>query len=87
MSEFFLAINPPRTTAQQQKTAIINGKPRRYDPPSLKAAKCLLLAALAAHKPKEAYTYRQGVRFGIIKPTARKVVFYFERCEKPEGGQ
>ena len=43
---------PPKTTAQQQKTAVIGGKPRRYDPKKVKEAKHDLLVLLFQHKPK-----------------------------------
>lgn len=54
--KFFLDLVPPRTTAQQQKTAVINGRPRRYDPKSVKAARALYMAALAPHRPREPYS-------------------------------
>lgn len=47
MIEFFMAMKPPTTTAQQHK--ISNG--RFYDPPELKAAKAKLRDHLIPHRP------------------------------------
>ncbi|MDO5785690.1 MAG: RusA family crossover junction endodeoxyribonuclease [Eubacteriales bacterium] len=49
--EFFMPMNPPTVTHQEQKTGIRNGKPFRYDPPELKAARSKLTAHLAKHVP------------------------------------
>lgn len=51
--EFFMPMNPPTVTHQEQKTGIRNGKPFRYEPPELKAARSKLVAHLAKHKPTE----------------------------------
>ena len=32
----------------------------------------------------DCYTYRQGVRFGLVKPGSQKVEFYFEKISKTE---
>ena len=50
--EFFMPMDPPTVTHQEQKTGIRNGKPFRYDPPELKAARAKLTAHLAKHKPE-----------------------------------
>lgn len=52
MPQFILHIEPPATTAQQQKTAVIAGRVMRYDPPKVKAAKRLLAVALMQHRPR-----------------------------------
>lgn len=52
--EFFMPMIPPTITAQQQKTRVVAGKPYRYDPPELKAAKAKLTAHLGVHAPAEA---------------------------------
>ncbi|MBR1810778.1 MAG: RusA family crossover junction endodeoxyribonuclease [Clostridia bacterium] len=51
MIEFTLHTDPPRVTHQQQKTAVVNGKPRRYDPPELKAARALFEWLLKRYAP------------------------------------
>ncbi len=56
MTEFFIAIIPPTVTHQEQKTGVRNGKPYRYDPPELKAARAKLEAHLAKHVPEHKYT-------------------------------
>jgi Holliday junction resolvase RusA-like endonuclease len=48
-------MTPPTVTAQEQKTGIRNGKPFRYDPPELKAAKQKLTAHLSRFKPDKPY--------------------------------
>lgn len=52
MTEFFMPMIPPTTTAQQHK--ISNGQ--FYDPPKVKAAKAKLLDNLALHVPAIMYT-------------------------------
>lgn len=52
MTDFFLPMIPPTVTAQEQKTGVRNGKPFRYDPPELKAAKAKLLDAVAKYRPE-----------------------------------
>ena len=32
---------------------------------------------------RDCYTYRQAVRFGTVKPTPKKIVFYFETLQTP----
>lgn len=34
---------------------------------------------LPATLERDCYTYRQAVRFGMVKPTPKKITFYFER--------
>ena len=50
---FELPIDPPRTTHQQKKIAVVNGKPHIYTPARLSAALSVLGWSLATHKPKE----------------------------------
>ena len=49
----FLPIDPPRTTHQQKKVAVVHGKPVIYQPSRLKNAVSVLGWSLAPHKPKE----------------------------------
>lgn len=53
--EFFMAMNPPTCTHQEQQVRVVNGKPVFYEPPELKAARQKLTAHLAKHKPFEQY--------------------------------
>ena len=48
--QFFLAMTPPKTTAQMHKVAIRGGKPVFYDPPVVVEMKAKLAAHLSAHK-------------------------------------
>lgn len=51
--QFFLDIEPPTATAQEQKTTVRGGIVRKYDPPKAKAAKALLAQALKPYVPPE----------------------------------
>lgn len=50
---FFIAIIPPTTTAQEKKINIIKGKPVLYDPPAVRTAREKLIAYLSEHRPAE----------------------------------
>ena len=56
MIEFFLPMIPPTVTHQEQKTGVRNGKPYRYEPPELKAARVKIRDAVARYKPKAPIT-------------------------------
>lgn len=53
MSEFFLDIIPPRTTAQQKKVSCWGGRPKYYEPKNVKDAKKILIDALLPFMPAE----------------------------------
>jgi Holliday junction resolvase RusA-like endonuclease len=53
MNNFILKCNPPITTSQEKKVAIVCGKPRFYEPKRLKEAKQLLINLLKEHTPQE----------------------------------
>jgi Holliday junction resolvase RusA-like endonuclease len=53
MIVFKLNCNPPVTTSQMKKVAVVNGKPRFYEPKQLKKAKQLLISLLEEHAPQE----------------------------------
>lgn len=55
MTEFFMAMKPPTVTHQEKKVAVVNGKPKYYEPPDLKAARAKLTAYLSEHVPDEKY--------------------------------
>ena len=58
--EFFMAMEPPTSTHQEKKVAIIKGKPVFYDPPKVQEARQKLIGHLVKHKPKK--QYETGVR-------------------------
>lgn len=60
VTEFFMAMEPPTTTAQMKKVTVRNGKPHYYEPPTVKHAKAKLRAHLAPHRPEA--PYENGVR-------------------------
>ena len=49
---FFLAMEPPRTTAQTAGVAVQKGKPHFFKPEPLKEAERKLRAGLAPHRPE-----------------------------------
>lgn len=38
-----------------------------------------MLEAMPATLERDCYTYRQAVRFGVVTPTPKKIMFYFEK--------
>lgn len=50
--EFFLPMEPPKTTHQMKKATVKNGRIRFYEPPALADAREKLLAHLGAHRPQ-----------------------------------
>lgn len=64
VTEFFMAMEPPTSTAQEHKVTVIKGKPVFYDPSEVRAAKQKLIGHLAKHKPQK--RYESGIRL-IVK--------------------
>ena len=56
MTEFFIPMKPPTTTAQEHRVTITEGKTYFYDPPAVKDAKQKLAAHLSKHVPDKPYT-------------------------------
>ena len=56
MIEFFVPMKLPTITAQEQKIGVRNGKPYKYDPPELKAARVLFRDQLRKFAPPEPIT-------------------------------
>lgn len=61
--KFRLDMVPPTATAQQQKTAVIGGHVRKYDPKNVKTAKETLLVLLMQKRP--AKPLEGALRLGI----------------------
>ena len=55
-TEFFMAMEPPTSTAQEKKVTTVSGKPRFYEADNLKAARAKLTSHLAKHVPATEYT-------------------------------
>lgn len=53
MIKVILKCDPPITTSQEKKVAIVCGKPRFYEPKRLKEAKQLLISLLKKHAPQQ----------------------------------
>ena len=56
MTEFFIPMIPPTTTAQEHKLTVVNGRPHFYDPPEIVDARQKLLAHLSRQQPAAPYT-------------------------------
>ena len=55
MTEFFVSIDPPRTTQQQHRVSSARGYPVFYDGENLETAKKMLAVVLSTHRPREPY--------------------------------
>lgn len=49
--EFFIPMKIPTVTQQEHKVAVVNGKPRFYEPAELKAARQKFFDAVCQHRP------------------------------------
>ena len=49
--EFFIAMNPPTSTAQMKQVRVVNNKPVFYDPAPVKEARKQLIGHLSLHRP------------------------------------
>ncbi|MBE6926883.1 MAG: RusA family crossover junction endodeoxyribonuclease [Ruminococcaceae bacterium] len=74
---FFIAINPPTTTAQMKQVRVVKGKPIFYDPPAVKAAKDKLSAYLSVNRPQKPF---EG-------PLSLRVMWLFPRGKSHKNGQ
>ena len=78
MIEFFVPMKKiPTTTHQQKKVAVVNGKPKFYEPQKLKEARCLFLNLLAPYTPNEK----------IEGPIRLTVKWLFPKIKKATHGQ
>ena len=74
--QFFMAMDPPTTTAQMHQVRVIRGKPVFYDPPEVEQARQKLTAFLAQYKSGHK-KYRTGIRL--------MVKWCFPKGEHPDG--
>ena len=49
--EFFIAMNPPTSTAQMKQVRVVNNKPVFYEPAPVKEARKQLIGHLILHRP------------------------------------
>lgn len=75
--EFFIAIDPPTSTAQMKQVRVVKGKPIFYDPPAVKAARNMLSAHLAIHKPEKPMT----------GPVSLRVLWLFPKGKSHKNGE
>ena len=59
--------NPPKTTAQQQKTAVRNGYVTKYDPPAVKQAKEYLTKLFMPYSPRRSKIFKGASRLFFYK--------------------
>ena len=74
---FFIAMNPPTSTAQMKQVRVVKGKPIFYDPPAVKEARSVLSAHLAVHKPSKPLT----------GPISLRVLWLFPKGKKHRNGE
>ena len=74
---FFIATNPPTSTAQMKQVRVVKGKPIFYDPPAVKEARSVLSAHLAVHKPSKPLT----------GPISLRVLWLFPKGKKHRNGE
>ena len=75
MIQFFMPMVPPTVTHQEKQVAVVNGKPRFYEPEELKTARAKLRDYLAMHRPEA--PMEGGVRL-VVK-------WCFPRGNHPDG--
>lgn len=75
--KMFLLLDPPRTTAQMQKVAVVHGKPRFYKPDSVLKAKGELITFLKPFRLKEP----------LKGPVELRVTWYFPKDSKHKHGE
>ena len=75
--EFFIAIDPPTSTAQMKQVRVVKGKPVFYDPPAVKAARNMLSAHLAIHRPDKP----------MSGPVSLRVLWLFPRGKHHKNGE
>lgn len=61
-SSFFISMNPPTVTHQEQKTRVLNGKPIRYETAELKEARAKLTAYVGQHVLERSVQKRDEIR-------------------------
>lgn len=83
---FFMEIEPPKTTAQEKKICVVGGRPRFYEPAKLKAAKLQLMTELKKFAPKEPLRGAVSLRCTWIftKKTLPKKEGYEYRVSRPD---
>ena len=75
--EFFIAMNPPTSTAQMKQVRVVKNKPIFYDPPAVKEARNALSAHLALHKPAKPMT----------GPISLRVIWLFPKGKSHRNGE
>jgi Holliday junction resolvase RusA-like endonuclease len=74
---FFIAIDPPTSTAQMKQVRVVKGKPIFYDPPAVKEARNVLSAHLAVHKPDKP----------MAGPVSLRVLWLFPKGKSHRNGE
>ena len=74
---FFIATNPPTSTAQMKQVRVVKNKPIFYDPPAVKEARNALSTHLALHKPAKPMT----------GPISLRVIWLFPKGKTHRNGE
>ena len=77
MMNFFIATNPPTSTAQMKQVRVVKGKPIFYDPPAVREARSVLSAHLAVYKPSKPLT----------GPVSLRVLWLFPKGKSHRNGE
>jgi Holliday junction resolvase RusA-like endonuclease len=82
--KIFLLLDPPTITAQQNKVALVNHKPRFYKPEKLKQARKELITHLRPFKPNE--PLKDAIQLDVIWrfPRGKRHKHFEWRVTKPD---
>ena len=83
--EFFLPMRPPTVTAQERQVAVVNGKPRFYEPVKVREAREKLTAALSRAKASGADSFPESLP--LEGPLELRVIWLFPRGKKHKNGE
>ena len=80
--EFFIPMKIPTVTQQEHKIAVVNGKPRFYEPAELKAARQMFYDAVCQYRPETPVTGPLRLVTKWIWPSKTKGTHY--KVTKPD---
>ena len=88
--EFFVSMRIPTATQQEHKVAVVNGKPRFYEPADVKAARQKYMSYLSGHAPAAPiegpirlmvkFCFDGGTGWKITKPDTDNMIKMMKDC-------
>ena len=85
MIEFFVPMKKiPTTTHQQKKVTVVNGKPKFYEPQSLKEARGLFTELLSPYTPEEQIDGPIRLTVKWLFPKIKKATHGQDKTTKPD---